>query len=48
MTRTQSILTALIGAAYLASAFHFEGTLSHILACIAGIHITAAFLIKGE
>lgn len=46
MSRTQSITVALIGAAYLAFAFHLEGALSHILAFIAGTHITAAFIIK--
>lgn len=46
MTRNQALVAALIGAAYLAFSFSFDGALSRILACLAGIHITAAFIIK--
>lgn len=46
MSRNQALVAALIGAAYLAFSFQFDGALSHILAFIAGTHITAAFIIK--
>ena len=46
MTKTQSTIVALIGAAYLAFAFHIEGTSSIIIGFFAGLHICAAFTIK--
>ena len=48
MTKTQSLIVALIGAAYLCVAMHFDNNLSLILAFLAGVHICAAFTIKGE
>lgn len=48
MSRNQAIAVALIGAAYLAFAFHIDGAVSRILACFAGAHITAAFIIIKE
>lgn len=46
MTRNQSIITALVGAAYLVAAFHCEGYAQTLFAFVAGIHICAAFTIK--
>ena len=46
MTKPQSIIVALLGAAYLAVACNFEGTSGIILAFFAGLHICAAFTIK--
>ena len=46
MTKTQSIIVALIGAAYLCVATHFDNNLSLVLSFLAGIHICAAFTIK--
>jgi hypothetical protein len=46
MTKTQSIIVALIGAVYLCVATHFDNNLSLVLSFLAGVHICAAFTIK--
>lgn len=46
MTKTQAIIVALIGAAYLCVATHFDNNLSLVLSFLAGVHICAAFSIK--